>query len=115
PGERLRVGVRDLGRRTVLVGGHPVRLPSAASDEHDPTGAIGMTTDQRPVVRDAEALLEYVWETALDDDYRTGSSKPSGRSSRLLTAVTWLAFGLLIATAAAQTRLDLPASEAERA
>lgn len=73
-----------------------------------------MTTDQRPVVRDAEALLEYVWETALDDDYRTGSSKPSGRSSRLLTAVTLLAFGLLIATAAAQTRLDLPASEAER-
>jgi len=76
-----------------------------------------MTADRRPAeptVRDAGALIEYVWETVLDDDYRTERSNSSGPAARLLTAATLLAFGLLVATAAAQTRLDLPASEAER-
>ncbi|RLV55545.1 DUF881 domain-containing protein [Aeromicrobium phragmitis] len=65
--------------------------------------------------RDAEALLDQLWRTALDDDYYAVRDRSPRRYSRVLSGVTLLAFGLLISTAAVQTATDQPATDLERA
>ncbi|MFD1858528.1 DUF881 domain-containing protein [Aeromicrobium camelliae] len=65
--------------------------------------------------RPAEALLDQLWQTALDDDYYAVRERSPRRSARVLSGVTLLAFGLLVSTAAVQTRTDAPAGDLERA
>ncbi|WP_293787121.1 DUF881 domain-containing protein [uncultured Aeromicrobium sp.] len=65
--------------------------------------------------RDAGALLDQLWQTALDDDYYAVRDRPPRRFARVLSAVTLLAFGVLVSTAAVQTATDEPASDLERA
>ncbi|WP_185972981.1 DUF881 domain-containing protein [Aeromicrobium piscarium] len=64
--------------------------------------------------RGAESLLDRIWDTALEDEYYAPHHRPP-RRARALSAITMLAFGLLVATAAVQTRVGQPASDLERA
>ncbi|OUZ11020.1 hypothetical protein BHE97_06200 [Aeromicrobium sp. PE09-221] len=73
-----------------------------------------MTEGPRTGPQGAESLLDRIWDTALEDEYYAPHDRPP-RRARALSAVTMLAFGLLIATAAVQTRVGQPASDLERA
>ncbi|MBC9225082.1 DUF881 domain-containing protein [Aeromicrobium sp. 636] len=65
-------------------------------------------------VEEAESILERLAATALDDDYYVAHDTPPRPVAKVLTAVMAGVFGLLVTVAAVQTRIDRPATEAER-
>lgn len=73
-----------------------------------------MSAGGRSGPEEAESLLDRIWDTALEDEYYTPHDRPP-RRARALSAVTMMALGLLVATAAVQTRVGQPASDLERA
>lgn len=72
-------------------------------------------SDERSSVREAESILERLAATALDDDYYVTRETPPGNGAKLLTAVAIAVFTIMLTVAAVQTRIDRPATEAERA
>ena len=117
PRRRVRLGVRDLGRRPVLVGWHPLRLPGSPSDGHDAADRGALIMSRAAALRGPTGLLEQIAETALDDDYyvvRASEPRPSRSLRAAWSALVLTVFALLVTTAAVQTRNDRPATELER-
>ena len=109
PGRRLRMGLRDLGDRSLLVGGHPLRLAGLpAALRSRPTERLIPMADSQEALPDHVTLplLTLVTEQSLDQDYAqaaarrgaAGSTPPPrrrsgrgarGRRARSCSACSW--------------------------
>lgn len=70
--------------------------------------------DEESSVAEAESILERLAATALDDDYYVDHEKPPGNGAKALTGLAIATIATMLTVAAVQTRIDRPATEAER-
>ena len=117
-GRGVRLGVRDLGRRPLLVGGGALRLPGVPAARHHGASAGPVMTDVGERAR--TPLLELVTRESLDLDYedvarrRADPGRTTGPTPHRGAAVAVGVFGLLVAVAAVQNSRNADADQASR-
>ncbi len=78
PGERLRLGLRDLGDRPVLVGRGPLRLAGPHPACAPPSGGRRLrclSTPARERARRVTPLLTLITQQSLDEDYQHAAER----------------------------------------